>query len=313
MSWNDLTNDRTVSWNNLVGSSFSLKNGGALPSSQECLTRTEANALNILAIANDNKLVRKSELLVNNQGPTAPAPDCPSRTLVFQVCNSNSSKDDNFDVFLNDVFIGRLDLSLNAQVGSVFIASLGAPDLSEPDFVCPMDLIVAYYFDPALVYGGTNTIKMINTGRNNNGNYGKIGVRNYLQSGSNLASPCLVADLDYSGETGANFSLSFNYEKCCDSDLATTEYNELIAEVTGSYRVRVTAQYAVRANIIVEVTIQYRSGINQLARITLHNGSTTAEWHNSGTYSDPIYDVFISNVTPEDDGTYYYGLRPAVV
>jgi hypothetical protein len=30
------------------------------------------------------------------------APNCPTKVLVFEVCNSNAQKDDNFNVFLNN-------------------------------------------------------------------------------------------------------------------------------------------------------------------------------------------------------------------
>ena len=73
------------------------------------------------------------------------APICIGKTLVFQVCNSNSALDDNFDVYINDVYVGALDLNYNAQVGSVFIASLDPTlTITEPDFPCPMELIQVY-------------------------------------------------------------------------------------------------------------------------------------------------------------------------
>ena len=144
------------------------------------------------------------------------APVCPDRTLVFQVCNSNSARDDNFDVYLNNNYIGALDLNSNTQAGSIFIASSnGTINVTSSDFVCPLNLMVTYHFDPNFVVGGANTLELRNTQSNNNGNYGTIGLRNYLLTGSSLTNPCVVDNLVYSGTTGSSFSLTFNYTECC--------------------------------------------------------------------------------------------------
>lgn len=153
--------------------------------------------------------------------PDAPstAPTCPDRSLVFQVCNSNSAKDDNFDVYLNDNYIGFLDLSANAQVGSIFIATTNASaSLVSGDFVCPLSLMETYRFNPSFVVYGTNTLELRNAQNNGNGNYGTIGIRNYLVDGNNLSSPCVVANLTYSGASGQNFTLTFDYTACCPTD-----------------------------------------------------------------------------------------------
>jgi len=147
-------------------------------------------------------------------GTTAPV--CPDRTLVFQVCNSNAITDDNFDVYLNNNYIGALDLNGNAQNGSVFLATLnGAANIVSSDFVCPLNNMVTYTFDPAFVVGGANTLELRNTQDNGSGNFGSIGLRNYLTSGNNLSSPCVVADLTYSGGAGVSFTFNFNYTDCC--------------------------------------------------------------------------------------------------
>lgn len=147
------------------------------------------------------------------------APTCPDRSLVFQVCNSNSAKDDNFDVYLNDNYIGFLDLSENAQVGSIFIATDNASaNLVSGDFVCPLTLMDTYRFDPDFVLYGTNTLELRNAQNNGNGNYGTIGIRNYLVDGNDLSSPCVVANLEYSGASGQSFTLTFDYTACCPTD-----------------------------------------------------------------------------------------------
>jgi len=139
--------------------------------------------------------------------------------LVFEVCNSNAQRDDNFNVFLNGTYIGFLDLNFNAQVGSVFIGSTNTSlTIATPDFVCPLSGMVSYYFAPGVVNGGTNTIFMQNVQNNGNGNYGEINVRTYELSGNSLVNPCWVADLVYSdvGEpSGQDFTLPFEYNRCC--------------------------------------------------------------------------------------------------
>ena len=110
-----------------------------------------------------------------------PAPECPDRIMVFQVCNSNKVIDDDFEVLLNGVSIGQLNLKSNDAVGSIFIASKD-PNIKvvEPDFSCPMSKMNVYFFDPAIVRYGENTIDMKNKMKNNNGNEGVIEIRNYL-------------------------------------------------------------------------------------------------------------------------------------
>lgn len=152
---------------------------------------------------------------------TGTAPTCPDRALVFQVCNENSAKDDNFNIYLNDNFIGYLDLSQNAQVGGIFIATTNAnANVTSGDFACPLALMETNRFDPSFLVYGTNILEMRNAQLNNNGNMGTISVRNYLIDGDDLSSPCVVADMTFGGApTGTSFTLSFDYTACCPIDL----------------------------------------------------------------------------------------------
>lgn len=146
-------------------------------------------------------------------------PYCPDREIVFQVCNSNRAKDDDFQVFLNDVPIGYLYLGINDQVGSIFIASKNRNlKVKEPDFVCPLSKMKVYYFDPDIVKYGTNVIVLKNIKRNNNGNKGTITVRNYKVLGEELIAPCRIADLHYQGENGQNFTTNFHLTECCEKE-----------------------------------------------------------------------------------------------
>jgi len=148
------------------------------------------------------------------------APTCPDRALVFQVCNSNYAKDDNFDVYLNNNYIGFLDLNQNAQVGSIFIATTNTnSNITSGDFACPLSLMDTYTFDPSFVVYGTNVLELRNVQNNGNGNYGEIGIRNYLIDGDDLSSPCVVDNITYSGISGVSFTLSFDYTACCPLDL----------------------------------------------------------------------------------------------
>lgn len=148
------------------------------------------------------------------------APICPDRALVFQVCNSNSVRDDNFEVYLNDNYIGFLDLEENAQVGSVFIATTDSGlSVAYPDFACPMGLMETYRFNPSFVRYGENVLELRNAQNNSSGNYGVIGIRNYEIVGGNLQNPCKVEDLTYSGTSGQSFNFTFNYTECCPGDI----------------------------------------------------------------------------------------------
>ena len=190
---------------------------------QSSFTYTNASNDDYLYLVWDYRVATPIELCYNatsSEGSCCDcgtdAPVCPDRTLVFQVCNSNSAKDDNFDVYLNNNYIGALDLNANSQVGSVFIATTNtSATITSSDFVCPLNNMVTYRFDPNFVVGGANTLELRNTQNNNNGNYGSIGMRNYLTTGNNLSSPCVVTDLVYSGGSGQSFTFNFSYDECC--------------------------------------------------------------------------------------------------
>ena len=144
-----------------------------------------------------------------------PVPTCPTRVVVFQICNSNSITDDNFDIYLNNTYIGAVDLSANAQVGSVFIASTNPSlTITSADFACPVPGMVVYRFDPALLQA-SNTLVMVNTQANGAGNAGTVGIRNYLLTGVNLSAPCVIANLTFGPPDGEDAILNFDYTECC--------------------------------------------------------------------------------------------------
>lgn len=146
-------------------------------------------------------------------------PECTDRRVVFQICNSNSAMDDNFDIYLNDTYIGAVDLSSNTQVGSVFIADTNTSvSLASSDFACPLSGMVTYHFDPSILLS-SNVLEMRNTQNNGNGNFGSVGIRNYSLSGNDLSSPCVINNLEYSGTSGTSFTLNFDYTQCCSEVL----------------------------------------------------------------------------------------------
>ena len=153
-----------------------------------------------------------------------PRPSCPNNVVVIQICNSNAARDDNFNVYLNGTYIGFLNLNSNAQIGSLFI---GTPDtnvnVTEPDFTCPLSGMVNYRFsEDSLIYGGNNVLYLENAQNNNNGNLGTVEIRNYVQVGNDLVQPCGIANLNYSGPSGSNFTFNFTYNQCCEFTITPT-------------------------------------------------------------------------------------------
>lgn len=142
-------------------------------------------------------------------------PVCPTQRVVIQICNENSITDDNFAIYLNDTYIGFVDLSANDQVGSIFIADLNpALTLVSSDFACPLNLMQTFRFDPSILKVN-NVLEMRNIQDNGSGNAGSIGIRNYELTGDDLSTPCVITDLEYIGDSGLDFFFNFNYTQCC--------------------------------------------------------------------------------------------------
>ena len=100
-------------------------------------------------------------------------PVCPNQTIVLSICNTAATIQDNFDIVLNGVTIGSVDLSAASQDGSVMVASSVPQIITQPDFVCPLNNMALSFFDPSLI-SYRNEIKMINTQNNGNGNTGNL-------------------------------------------------------------------------------------------------------------------------------------------
>jgi hypothetical protein len=206
----------TFAWTVTAPTTITGATAGSGTSITDTLVATAAGAVtyNIVATA-PNGCTTTMSYVVN----VTVVPNCPSRRVVFQICNANAQRDDNFDIFLNGTYIGAVDLNANAQIGSVFIADLDpAITITGADFACPIPNMVVYRFDPNLLQT-TNTIFMQNTQNNGNGNFGTIGIRNYLLTGTNLSAPCVIANLNYSPPGGGDWTTTFNYTSCCEGDL----------------------------------------------------------------------------------------------
>ena len=152
-----------------------------------------------------------------------PEPDenvvyCPDRVLVFQVCNSNGARDDLFNVYINGTSIGRLDLTSNELVSTIFVGTDAPVEILEKDFDCPLNMAQIVYFNSSLVHKGVNTIELRNVRSVKNGNKGTIGVRNYEVTPIGITNPCRIADVEFKGESGDSFHKSFIYEQCCPFD-----------------------------------------------------------------------------------------------
>ena len=145
-----------------------------------------------------------------------PVPTCVDRRVAIQICNSNGATDDNFDIYLNNVYIGAVDLNSDSQIGSVFIADLDPTvEITSADFACPLSGMVTYHFNPNILQT-SNVLEMRNTQDNGAGNLGSVGIRNYLLTGTDLSTPCVIADLQYGyAPSGTSFTLNFEYTECC--------------------------------------------------------------------------------------------------
>ena len=156
---------------------------------------------------------------VNNETLNPPIlnepPACSDRVFVMQICNSNEARDDNFNIFLNGSLIGSVDLNQDAYIGSLFIGSITPVTFETLDATCPLENMVIYYFNPAIIQFN-NIVDMINIQDNDNGNEGTIEVRNYLNSGGTLVNSCYIADVEYGGPSGFDIlDLPFMYDACC--------------------------------------------------------------------------------------------------
>jgi hypothetical protein len=202
----------TFTWTN-TGSGVTGATSGSGTTIADTLTSTTGGSVSyIITATSPNGCIKTLNYPVN----VTAVPLCIDRRIAFQICNSNSWPDDNFEISLNGTVIGQVNLNAYAQIGSVFIADLDTNHvITSADFTCPIANMVVYRFDPALLQA-TNTIFMRNIQSNNEGNLGVFQVRNYLLTGNSLSNPCVVANMNYGPPNGQNATFTFNYTKCCE-------------------------------------------------------------------------------------------------
>jgi hypothetical protein len=159
--------------------------------------------------------------------------ECPNRTIVIQICNSNSIPDDDFKVYLNGTYLGDItSLGTNSCTGAFFIADSSATlDPKDSDLLCDsggkcsVSSSAIIRFSKNLLIRGKNIVAMENIKDNGRGNGGTWQVRNYLNTNGKLTCPCNVANFSFSGGEGANFpdpfdpkgasAPNFQFNECC--------------------------------------------------------------------------------------------------
>lgn len=174
---------------------------------QSTISQSDADAQAI------NDINSNGQSFANANGDCNSQPNCVNQVVVFQICNSNSAIDDNYDIYLNDIKIGAVDLNSNSRVGSLFIGSTNTNlTLSDgsSDFVCLSSGMANYFFNPSILKR-ENIIRMERTQTNNNGNAGSVGVRHYTISGNSLVEPAVLNNFSF--RNGDNI-FNFLFEEC---------------------------------------------------------------------------------------------------
>jgi hypothetical protein len=136
----------------------------------------------------------------------------------IMICNSNSARDDNFDITLNNTVVHNLNLSAEGVLNGCFlrthplITSADICDLYSGTFC--MCVTSQYMFigdiDRDLFLSGNNSLDMINAGANLNGNYGLVGVWKFQIVNNTIISTTSLLNSEYNGGNGVSFNYTFN-------------------------------------------------------------------------------------------------------
>jgi len=146
---------------------------------------------------------------------TQPPYKCHCRVIVIWVCNSNAAKDDDIYIYLNDIELGRVDLSANDYTGGLFIGHPTAyfpPATSQGETKfgnCPLSKMFKAEdcdifdslcrFDPDYLFETDNEVRTELWRANDNGNAGTINITSYkLNEDDSLTDPCELASVGYS-------------------------------------------------------------------------------------------------------------------
>jgi hypothetical protein len=136
----------------------------------------------------------------------------------IMICNSNSARDDNFDITLNNTVVHNLNLSAGGVVNGCFLRT--HPLITNTsicvdywDGFCTCgrspDMFIGDV-DRDLFVSGDNDLDMINAGTNLNGNYGLVGVWKFQIVNNTIISTTSLLNSEYSGGNGVSFNYTFN-------------------------------------------------------------------------------------------------------
>jgi hypothetical protein len=136
---------------------------------------------------------------------------CPNKIVVLQVTKTTGLTSDNFDVFINDQFVGTCVSNQLEEFGNILIGSENTDlRLKKEDFPYAVEKYQRKRFSQLILNNGTNTIRV-----NNRDALGatvtiKVNIRIYEIRNSQLVLPVVVDDLEFSNSTNQNFTSTFD-------------------------------------------------------------------------------------------------------
>lgn len=165
------------------------------------------------------------ETTTTTEIPTTGVPDPTSEpgtgSWVVVVCNSNRITDDRFEIRLNDVVLGTVDLLItNAEcLGRIFSTTLGIStdfltiDLFplQPAESCRCNDVPVVGFDINLLQPGTNVLHMRNIYDNQQSNAGRLMVLKVRQVGASSVVERVELNMTYVCGPGEDFTASFTH------------------------------------------------------------------------------------------------------
>lgn len=139
---------------------------------------------------------------------------CPNKVAVIQIATSDGEINDDFDVFINDQYVGPVYMGgpTSSYVRSSFlIGKYGPSFVYVPDgyYTYTIDQTDLIHFSNEILVSGTNNIRLENINDNNNGNEIYIIIRLYDVENNQLVSPTWLETISLVGDTGDSFSSSF--------------------------------------------------------------------------------------------------------
>jgi hypothetical protein len=137
---------------------------------------------------------------------------CPNKIVVIQVTKSPTSPSTDFDVFVNDQFVGTCLSPENEEFGNILIGSENT-DLSikKENFPYGVDEYKRIRFNSLILNSGTNSITISDVNLPSTSFFINVNIRIYEIKNSELVSPLFVKDMVFSvGMTTTDFSDTFD-------------------------------------------------------------------------------------------------------